>query len=227
MLASVRHAVARVSFRRAANIRTLTDNAAADAVKHAAPEASEAGLLSSISPSSQVSNVASTSSSVSRANPSAAQPVIHIPPAEDPLLALFTNFLMFNGQRQRAAKMTSKMLLHIHAFTKAPPMPILRQAVMTAAPLLRCRQFKRAAKQFVFPMPLNERQRARQAIKWIWEASHSRGGKQMAERLAREVIAVVKGESPVLKQKSDRHQLAVLHRGNVLRPPRIPKSNKV
>ncbi|KAI0360354.1 ribosomal protein S7 [Trametes cingulata] len=226
MLASIRHAAARVSLRRAANVRTLTNNAAADALKHAAPSAS-AEFPPTLS-SSQAPAVASTSTSASHATTksSSAQPVIHIPPAEDPLLALFTNYIMSHGERQKAQRITSRMLLHIHAFTKAPPMPILREAVAAAAPLLRCRQFKRAAKQFVFPMPLNERQRARQAIEWIYEASHKKGG-SMGERLAREVIAVLKGESKVLELKENRHKLAVLHRGNVLRPPRIPKSNKV
>lgn len=205
MLASVRRAAARVAFRRGAGVQTLTTNSLATEVTKqtsAIPTTGSATIPFSPSVSTSLSSLASSTQ----------PPVIHIPPAEDPLLHLFTSLVMFDGKRQTASRVVTKMLLHIHAFTKAPPLPILRQAVDTAAPLLRCRQFKRAAKQYVFPMPLSERQRARTAIKWIWEAAKTRGGKHVSERLAREVIAIVKGESEVLKKKSDVHKLAVLHR---------------
>ncbi|KAH9849040.1 ribosomal protein S7 [Lenzites betulinus] len=225
MFASIRHAVARTSLRRAANIRTLTDSAVADAVKETAPDAGEIGLAS-IAASPSALSAASSSTPVA-ANAAQAAADIHIPPAEDPLLHLLTSLIMRHGKRQEAARATTKMLLHLHAFTQAPPLPLLRQAVVTAQPFLRCRQFKRAAKQFVFPMPLSERQRTRTALEWILDASDKKGGKHLPERLAREVVAVLKGDSTVLKKKEEVHKLAVLHRGNVLRPPRVPRSNKV
>ncbi|KAI1786849.1 ribosomal protein S7 [Ganoderma leucocontextum] len=222
MLANVRQAAARVAFRRAVGVRTLTtDPLAADAAKQPSSIPSPALATTPLMASSS-----SASTSLSNSSASVQPPVIHIPPAEDPLLHLFTSMVMFDGKRQMASRVVTQMLLHIHAFTKAPPLPILRQAIDTAAPLLRCRQFKRAAKQYVFPMPLSERQRARTAIKWIWEAAKNKGGKHVPERLAREVIAVVKGESDVLKKKSDVHKLAVLHRGNIVKPPRVPRSNQ-
>ncbi|KAI0336629.1 ribosomal protein S7 [Cubamyces sp. BRFM 1775] len=226
MFSSIRHAVARVPLRRPVNLRTLTDSVAGDALQHAAPNAGEANVLSTLS-SSQPPAVASTSSSLARTTVSGADTAnIHIPPAEDPLLHLFTSCVMKHGKRQEATRLTTKMLLHLHAFTKAPPLPIFREAVAKASPFLRCRQFKRASKQYVFPTPLNDRQRARQAIDWMLEAAKKKGGKHGAERIAREVIAIIKGDSEVLKKKVDVHRLAVLHRGNVLRPPRVPKTSR-
>ncbi|KAI0707814.1 ribosomal protein S7 domain-containing protein [Earliella scabrosa] len=220
MLSIIRNAAARATCRRvaAANVRTMTTETGAQA--SSLPSVAEAGVLSTMSPPAP--SVAGPSSLMRSAAPS----VIRIPPAEDPLLHLFTSLVMKHGKRHEASRVISKMLLHIHAFTKAPPLPIVRQAVEYAAPLLRCRSFKRAAKQYVFPMPLTERQRMRQAIMWIQEASERKGGRHLPERLAREIIAVVKGDSEALKRKSDVHKLAVLHRGNVVRPPRVPKSNR-
>ncbi|KAI0634742.1 ribosomal protein S7 [Trametes polyzona] len=225
MLASIRHSLARASLRRVANVRTLADSAAPDALKQAGANAGEAGLLPTAG-SSQTPAV-SGSSSIARPTPSTSTTPIHIPPAEDPLLHLFTSLVMKHGKRQEAARAISQMLLHLHAFTQAPPLPLVREAVVAAAPLLRCRQFKRAAKQFVFPTPLTERQRARTAVQWILDASDSKGGRHVGERVAREIIAVLRGDSSALKKKEEVHKLAVLHRGNVLRPPKVPKSNKV
>lgn len=206
MLSITRNAVARTTLCRAAvtNVRSLTTESSAQA--SSLPGAAEAGAISSIP--EQASSTAGPSSITRHAQ----APTIHVPPAEDPLLHLFTSLIMRDGKRQQASRIISKMLLHIHAFTKAPPLPIVRQAVDMAAPLLRCRSFKRAAKQFVFPMPLTERQRTRQAVDWILQASEAKGGKGAGERVAREIIAVIKGDSAVLKLKSDVHKLAVLHR---------------
>ncbi|KAI8986612.1 ribosomal protein S7 domain-containing protein [Trametes punicea] len=203
MLSSIRHAVARLSLRRATTVRTLTDSAVSDAVS-----AGEPSLLSTLS-SSQPPAAASTSSIASTSQRSP-QPAMYIPPAEDPLLHLFTSCIMKHGKRQAAAARTAKMLQHIHGFTKAPPLPIFRQAIFTVAPLLRCRQFKRAAKHDRLDSGGGEK----------------KGGKKSPERFAREIIAVIKGESDALKTKLEWHKLAVLHRGNVLRPPRVPKSNR-
>ncbi|KAI0696996.1 ribosomal protein S7 [Cerioporus squamosus] len=223
MFASVRSVATRFAFRPAVavNARRLATESASSTLPGSSA-AGPSGVLSSIT--LQTPAAASTSTSIL---PRAAEPaVIHIPPAEDPLLHLFTSMMMRHGKRQQASRVVTRMLLHIHAFTQAAPMPILREAVVAAAPLLRCRSFKRAAKQFVFPIPLSERQRAWQAIRWIVDESRKRGGRHDEERLAREVIAIVKGDSEVLRKKEAVHKLAVLHRGNVVRPPRVPKSNR-
>ena len=211
MLANLRQSAARVAFRRVSPARpalrllttqgTPSEPATPPSVFEGVPPAASAAPA--VSPDAPSTSLA----------PSTAPPVTPtIPPAEDPLLHLFTSMVMLHGKRQEASRVISRMLMHVHAFTKAPPLPIVREAIAAAAPLLRCRQFKRAAKQYVFPTPLTDRQRARQAIDWIMEASKSRGGRHNAERLAREIVAVVKGDSPVLKTKDGVHKLAVLHR---------------
>ncbi|OJT08306.1 37S ribosomal protein S7, mitochondrial [Trametes pubescens] len=211
MLASIRHSAARVSLRRAVNVRTLASSAAPDAAKETGTDASEDPIFSPLD-TTEPQAVASSSyltptppTPVSTAN-------IRVPPAEDPLLHLFTSLVMKDGRRHEAQRATTQMLLHLHAFTQQEPLPLLREAVTRAAPLLRCQQFKRAAKQFVFPTPLNERQRAHKALSWILDASEKKGGKNMPERVAREIIAVLNGKSVALTQKENVHKLAVLHR---------------
>ncbi|KAH9930520.1 ribosomal protein S7 domain-containing protein [Epithele typhae] len=152
---------------------------------------------------------------------------IKIPPAEDPLLAFFTNLIMRHGKRQDAARVVAKTLVHLHAFTHAPPLPILRQAVALAAPLVSSYEIRRAGKSYVFPRALSERQRTARALKTIIKASERRGGQHAPERLAREVLAVIKGDSSVLQVKEQAHKFAVLHRASVLSPPKVPKSFKV
>jgi small subunit ribosomal protein S7 len=140
----------------------------------------------------------------------------HIPPAQNSLLHLFTNMIMRHGQYALAAKATSQTLLNIHALTRSPPMPIFEHAILTASPAVRCkRQKERGGKATMRPLALSERQRTRIGIDWIVKAANRSGnpGRALADRLAREILAVVKGTSPVLANKVEMHKVAMQNRG--------------
>jgi hypothetical protein len=59
---------------------------------------------------------------------------------------------------------------------------------------------------------LGEKQRTRFAVKWILEACDSKPGKTLEERLAREVIAVLEGNSRALAKKLELHRTAMINR---------------
>ncbi|KAG6369489.1 ribosomal protein S7 domain-containing protein [Boletus reticuloceps] len=140
-----------------------------------------------------------------------------IPPAHDPLLDYIAAVIQRHGLRARAARTVSRMLLHVHTFTRAPPTPIVREAIMTAAPSVRVVSLKYGTKVMMTPQPLTEKQRVRAGLKAIVAASESRPGKSLEVRLAREMIAVVQGESRSLEEKQRLHKLAMVNRGNIRR----------
>ncbi|CAA7260979.1 unnamed protein product [Cyclocybe aegerita] len=142
----------------------------------------------------------------------------HIPPAQLPLLQLITTMLMRHGLYAQAAKTTSNMLLHIHAMTRQPPMPLVERAILMASPAVRCRKLKKGGGKTVFmPQALNERQRTRIGLKWIVEAVRAPGrqGNTLAERMAREIVAILNGTSGVLKLKEEMHKVAMVNRGGL------------
>jgi len=145
---------------------------------------------------------------------------MNIPPAEDPLLRLFTSCIMQDGERQKAEKTTSQVLLHLHAYTRQPPLELFRQALFNAAPAVRCMNQRRGPKAIVKPIPLSEKQRMRRAIAWIWDVVNVRSksattGRTLAERTAREMIKILNGDSGVLKKKEQVHNMALANRGSV------------
>ncbi|KAF9234228.1 ribosomal protein S7 domain-containing protein [Melanogaster broomeanus] len=140
-----------------------------------------------------------------------------IPPVNDPLLEYLTSALQSNGHRARAARLVSRMLLHIHTSTRAPPVPIVREAVLSAAPAVRVLSNRMVAKMAYIPTPVTEKQRVHDGVKAIIAASASRPGKTVDVRLAREMIGVVQGESKALEEKMRIHKLAMLNRGSVMK----------
>ncbi|KIK81959.1 hypothetical protein PAXRUDRAFT_154846 [Paxillus rubicundulus Ve08.2h10] len=135
-----------------------------------------------------------------------------IPPANDPLLEYLTSAILQNGHRARAAHLVSRMLLHIHASTRAPPVPIVREAIMSASPAVRVVSHRHATKTVFMPIALTEKQRVHAGVKAIIAASESKPGKTVDVRLAREMIAVVQGESRALEEKVRVHKLAMVNR---------------
>ncbi|KAG8799630.1 hypothetical protein FRC17_007078 [Serendipita sp. 399] len=126
---------------------------------------------------------------------------------------------MKHGERNKAARITTRMLEHIHARTNSPPLPLFRQAIYLASPSLRVKSHKKSAKSVMVPMPLTDRQRAFFAVKWLIESSGKRHEKRIDERLASEVLEILKGESNVLKRKMEVHKVAVANRSNATFKP--------
>ncbi|KII83231.1 hypothetical protein PLICRDRAFT_180635 [Plicaturopsis crispa FD-325 SS-3] len=144
------------------------------------------------------------------------EPVLTIPPAEDPLLHFLASMVLQDGKRKRASRLISRVLLYIHAYTRAPPLPILRAAIFAVAPALKTKSMKRTKTKTVqMPSVLNERQRISIGLRWILKASNGKPGKTLEERLARELIAVIQETSEALKMKTEVHRAAMINRGEV------------
>lgn len=135
-----------------------------------------------------------------------------IPPAEDPLLHYVTSNIMQGGRRAKASRITSKTLLYIHTLTREPPLPLFRKAIELAAPAVRMVNNRMGAKSVPTPLPLSEKQRTRCAVKWILKASNNKPGRTLEERLARELVAVVRGQSAALEEKLRVHKSAMINR---------------
>ncbi|KAH9169368.1 ribosomal protein S7 domain-containing protein [Lactarius sanguifluus] len=146
--------------------------------------------------------------------PNAPPPMLDIPPAEDPLLQFMANTIMRHGKRKRASRIVSRMLLWVHSLTRAPPLDIVRQAVLLAAPAVRSMSHTHGGKIVSRPIALSEKQRTRYAVKWILKASENRPGQTLEERLAKEIVATLQGTSSVLAEKERAHTFAMVNRGN-------------
>jgi small subunit ribosomal protein S7 len=138
--------------------------------------------------------------------------VLDIPPEEDPLLQFITNTIMRHGKRKRASRVVSRMLLWVHSLTSAPPLEIVRHAVLLAAPAVRTVSHTQGGKIISRPVALSEKQRTRYAVKWILKASDNRPGQTLEERFAREIIATLQGSSSVLAEKDRVHTFAMVNR---------------
>ncbi len=137
---------------------------------------------------------------------------IQIPPPEDPLLNYMTSIIMRHGERKKAVRVVTRALHYIQIFTRSPPLPLIREAIIRVAPAVRNMTTQLSNKQLITPTPLSERQRTFYAIKWILKASHKRQGQKLELRLAREIIGVLQGDGEALARKAEAHRIAMVNR---------------
>ena len=140
-------------------------------------------------------------------------PILDIPPAEDPLLRYLTSSLTQHGHRARAARIVSQTLMHLHAWTRAPPLPILRQAILDAAPAVRTLNHRQGGKTIYKPVALGEKQRTRKAVQAILTQVEKKQGR-LPEKLAREIMGILRGDkdNAVLRKKDEMHRHAMVNR---------------
>ena len=98
------------------------------------------------------------------------------------------------------------------------PVQYLTAAIDGIAPLIKIRQQRGmlggGAMQPI-PQPLSVRQRRRQSIQWILDASEKRRDVKLADRVAKELIAVAEGKSAVWDRRALLHRMATSARSNV------------
>ncbi|CAE6468082.1 unnamed protein product [Rhizoctonia solani] len=138
-----------------------------------------------------------------------------LPPIADPLLDFTASLIQKHGERTKAARTVAQALEYIHILTGgAPPLPIYREAIRLVSPSVKVVTLKKRAKNLPTPRPLTERQRTRTGILAILKASDKRSEKHLWERIARECINVLRGESDAIKKLEEVHRFALANRAN-------------
>ncbi|WWD16581.1 hypothetical protein CI109_101009 [Kwoniella shandongensis] len=176
-------------------------------------------ILSAPSTSTSQSSIPPSSLSTIGSGPAPARGygVDAIPPKVDPSLDLFTNCLMKDGKKSEAQKMVSSILTLLQQTTNLPPQPLLRQAILLSSPSIKVLSMRKSAKTILTPRAMTERQRTRQGVAWILKAAEKgrKGGVSRDQRIAREILAVLEGQSDVYKWVEERHKVAYLNRSNM------------
>lgn len=137
-----------------------------------------------------------------------------LPPRQDPLLHFFVNLLMRDGKKASAERYITNMLADMARLTNKDPLPLVYEAVELAKPLLRMQSRKMGGKTLQVPIPLNQRQSTRRALKWIIQASDRRADRAIGRRLAVEVLSILEGNSSVLSRRDEQHKIGTNNRAN-------------
>lgn len=124
------------------------------------------------------------------------------------IVARFINNLMKDGKKEKVQKIFYRAMDLIKEKTKEEPIKVFQTALKNTAPLLEVWPRRIGGATFMVPRQVRAERRISKAIKWIIEATRSKKGKPMYEKLAEEIILASKKEGDAYKKKLESHKLA-------------------
>jgi small subunit ribosomal protein S7 len=149
---------------------------------------------------------------VSRRQQSIKRPVPPDPRYDSQTVSKFMNVLMFQGKKSVAEGIFYKAMDLIEQRTGQPGVNVFKQALNNAKPVLEVKSRRVGGATYQVPVEVRPERRTALAMRWLLEYSRGRSEKDMAERLAAELILASKGEGNVIKKKEDTHRMAEANR---------------
>ncbi|MCK9438830.1 MAG: 30S ribosomal protein S7 [Patescibacteria group bacterium] len=126
----------------------------------------------------------------------------------DKNIAKFINYIMVDGKRSVAQKITYDAFDIIRQETKHDPRHIFNKALKKVSPLLEVRGKRVGGANYQVPFQVRGERRFYLGCNWIISASKDRKGRSMAEKLAAEILDASNGEGASVRKRETVHKMA-------------------
>ena len=124
----------------------------------------------------------------------------------------FINQIMKKGKKSIARKIVYGAFDNIKKKTQKEPSEIFDLAIKNASPLLEVKPKRVGGATYQVPREVKGDRKITLAMRWIIQATKSRRGRPMKERLAEELISAANNEGAAIKKKIDTHRMAEANR---------------
>jgi small subunit ribosomal protein S7 len=128
------------------------------------------------------------------------------------LVTKLTVKVMKWGKKRKAEGIVYGALEIASDQVKKPPVDVLELAIKNTTPLLQVKARRVAGATYQVPIEVKGDRGTTMAIRWLLDASRSRGGKSMSEKLAAEIVDAVRGQGAAVKKREDTHKMAEANR---------------
>jgi len=128
------------------------------------------------------------------------------------LVTRFINALMIQGKKSTAERIFYAAMDLVENRTSQPGVNIFKQALSNVKPALEVKSRRVGGATYQVPVEVRPERRTALGMRWLISFSRARREKNMAERLAAELILASKGEGETIKKKEDTHRMAEANR---------------
>ena len=126
----------------------------------------------------------------------------------DKQVTRFVNNLMWQGKKNTAFDIFYNALEKVSKQTNEDGYEIWKKALSNVTPAVEVRSRRIGGATFQIPSEVRADRKISLSMKWLIRYSRERNGKNMAEKLANEIVAASKGEGGAFKKKEDTHRMA-------------------
>jgi len=126
----------------------------------------------------------------------------------DILVSRFMNVLMEDGKKGVAEGIVYQAFDIIIERTREDSLGVFHQAVENVKPMVEVKSRRVGGSTYQVPMEVRPARRSALAIRWIIQQARKRSGRNMAEKLANELIEASHNRGGAIKKKDDVHRMA-------------------
>lgn len=145
---------------------------------------------------------------MSRRSRAEVREIVGDPKFDSQLAAKFVNSLMFGGKKSVAESIFYEALDMVEEKSGQSGLQVFNQAVQNAKPALEVKSRRVGGATYQVPVEVRPERRDALAIKWLISFARGRGERNMAERLANELLSASRNEGSTIKKKDDTHRMA-------------------
>ena len=124
------------------------------------------------------------------------------------VVAKFITRMMFDGKKSISTKIMYDAMEFLSKRTDKEPIEALTAALENVKPVVEVKSRRVGGSTYQVPMEIRESRREALAMRWIIQASRSRNGKTMGEKLGAELLDAFNSTGTAFKKKEDTHKMA-------------------
>ena len=134
-------------------------------------------------------------------------------PLPDPLYNSFLVSLLIarilkSGKKNLAQKIVEETFEIIQQRTNMPPLEVFEKAIKNVSPLVEVKARRVGGSTYQIPMEVSEFRGTNLALSWVLKAARQRAGRNIAIRLASEIIEASTGTGASIRKREETHKMA-------------------
>ena len=118
------------------------------------------------------------------------------------------NSIMLDGKKGTAQKILYDAFEMVKEKTGKEPMEVFNQALENIKPALEVKARRVGGSNVQVPIEVSEERSQVLGLRWLTQYARLRGGREMAEKLANEIIDASNGTGASVKKREDTHRMA-------------------
>ncbi len=127
-------------------------------------------------------------------------------------ISMFINRMMRGGKKSVARSVMYGALDLVEDRAKREAVDVFETALRNAAPAVEVKPKRVGGSTYQVPMEVDPERGISLAMRWILAAARARGGKNMSEKLAAELLDAFNNQGAAIKRKDETHRMAEANR---------------
>nr|QJF58337.1 30S ribosomal protein S7 [Corallina officinalis]QJF58536.1 30S ribosomal protein S7 [Corallina officinalis]QJF58934.1 30S ribosomal protein S7 [Corallina officinalis] len=124
------------------------------------------------------------------------------------LVSMLTIRILKSGKKSLAQKIVYSTLDIIKDKTSNDPLEVLEKAIRNATPLVEVKARRVGGSTYQVPIEIRAYRGTNLALRWLTQFAKKRAGKNMANKLANEIVDASNDNGSTIKKREETHRMA-------------------